>query len=166
MINFLMLMLMLMLMRGRNNMKGHPEVIASLNERLEEYHASLLQNISHSALCKKLGFGKLKEYFDHLVKEDRVVLFKLIERILFLDGSPDIIGVAGIAISPTSHETLLFTSNAKIGIIAGLGSSLDIANKFKDHGTRRLLEDLLVEEEKHLASVEAKMNKFTEKGEL
>ena len=147
-------------------MKGRPEVISSLNEILSDYHASLLQNISHSVLCNKWGFTKLKEYFKYLAKEDNEVIFKLIGRILFLDGTPDIITVPEIKISETAHETLLFVSNHKIELIAGLASSLDIANKFKDHGTRKLLEDFLVKEEKHLFSVEAKMNQFTEKGEL
>ena len=149
-----------------NNMKGRPEVIASLNERLSDYHASLMQNVAHSAVCAKFGYSALKDYFDCLSKEDYVVIFKLNERITFLDGVPDVNTISEMVISETSHETLLFASEHINKVVGGLSSSLDVSDNFKDRGTRRLLEDILVEEEKRLFSVEAKMNQFTERGAL
>ena len=48
--------------------------------------------------------------------------------------------------------------------IAYLSSCVEISAQFKDFGTRNLVENMLVEEEKHLAHIEAKMIQFSERG--
>jgi len=147
-------------------MKGNVEVIATLNDRLIEQHTSIVQFATHSFLCRKLGYTDVADYFKYLVHESSEALSKIMERILFLDGLTSLEKMNEVTISETMEGALELASLDKLSVIAGCSEGIDVALKFKDYGTRYLLEKILIEEDKHLSTIETKMTQITQRGAL
>ena len=145
-------------------MKGNPEVITTLNERLVEYHTSMVQFTTHSFICGKWGYSDLADYFKHLVHESSEALGKIMERVLFLDGITSLEKLNEVDIAESMEDTLDLARLAKLTTIAGCSEGIEVCLKFKDYGTRHLLEKLIVEEDKHLSIIEAKMTQITQRG--
>jgi bacterioferritin len=138
-------------------MKGIPEVIASLNELLVEHHSYFVITSLNAGICKKLGFEETGKHFVYLNKESLESCVKLIDRILFLDGTPTFEKVNEIVIPESIEEMLVSDKDFKMKSIASLSNAIDISAQFKDHGTRCLIEKMLVEEDEHLAKIEAEI---------
>ena len=146
-------------------MKGSPEVIEALNECLRHFHTSFVTIGINKAFCKKWGYGDLCEFLNKLYKRDVENCEILIDRIIFLDGLPSFEKLNELPpVSETVEEMFIVAKNMSMLHVAYLSSCVDISAQFKDFGTRNLVENMLVEEEKHLAHIEAKMIQFSERG--
>lgn len=144
-------------------MKGVPEVIASLNELIKDYHASFIFFKLMGATCDKWGYSEFSEYFNNCSKECLEVIDKILKRVLYLDGNATLDNLDNTYSIETIEEMLQSCKNTMLYNIASLIKNIEIATKFKDFGTRHLVEKILVEEEKHLATIEAKMIQFSER---
>ena len=145
-------------------MKGNPEVITALNDRLVEYHTTMVQLTTHSCMCRKWGYKELAGYFKHLAHETSESIDKIMQRVLFLDGITLLEKVNGPLIGENMEDTLELTSLNTLGLVAGCSEGIEVSLQYKDYGTRHLFEKLLVEEDEHLASIEAKMTQITQRG--
>ena len=146
-------------------MKGSPEVIAALNECLRYFHTSFVTIGINTAFCKKWGYGDVCELLNKLYKRDVENCEILIDRIIFLDGLPSFEKLNELPpVSETVEEMFIVAKNMSMLHVAYLSSCVDISAQFKDFGTRNLVENMLVEEEKHLVHIEAKMIQFSERG--
>lgn len=146
-------------------MKGSPEVIDVLNNQLIERHSFFVQIFLFSVMCKKRGYNDIEDLFEFLSKEDFEVFSKITKRISFLDGSAfvDKLQESWTDIT-TVEEMLAVVLDSRLKNIAGLSEAIEVCVKFKDYASRNLMEKLLVEEDKHLAKVEAAMIQFSERG--
>lgn len=146
-------------------MKGTPEVITVLNEVLMERHAYFIQLLVCSVMCGKWGYCEQAELFDFLSEEDFEVFSKLIARISFLDGMSIADKLQEFKEDVTTvDEMLLFAKNSRLLNIFSLSRVIEVCTNFKDYGTRNLIEKMLVEEDEHLAKVEAAIIQFGERG--
>lgn len=144
-------------------MKGSQEVITSLNECFVELHTSMMKFIQFSTNCSLWGYDEIEKFFGHMCKEDKESMIKVIERISYLGGNSSF-NINEIIIVETIEEMLLDSINNKNTLIASIIDLVEISVKSKDYGTRHLAEKMLVEEEKHLAVIEAKLIQFSERG--
>ena len=145
-------------------MKGTPEVIASLNELLVEYHTSMVQFVTFSIFCSLSGYEKIEKKFDYIFREDEESMVELIKRISFLGGICIIDKLNELQEAESVEEMIVAGINLKLGSIASLTAGIEVAITFKDFSTRNMLEKMLVEEDHHLATLEATMIQFSEKG--
>ena len=147
----------------RGAMKGNPKVLAELNKALREELTAINQYFLHAEMCENWGYHKLSDF----IKKQSIGEMKhaevLIERILFLDGSPSMqplqLTVGGSVKAMIESDLAL-----EIGAVKQYNDAVAIATKEGDNGSRDLLVTLLKDEESHVDFLEAQMHLIKELG--
>jgi bacterioferritin len=144
-------------------MKGNPKVIAELNQALQEELTAINQYFLHAEMCENWGYHKLSEF----IKKQSVGEMKhaevLIERILFLDGSPSMIPLE-LKIGGTVKEMIESDLALEIAAVKQYNDAVAIATKEGDNGSRDLFVQLLKDEEEHVDFLEAQLHQIKELG--
>lgn len=146
-------------------MKGNDKVIEQLNIRLAEELTAINQYMVHAEMCENWRYGKLQKVIrDRAIVEMRHAE-KLIERILYLEGRPNVSTLNKISIGsevPAMHQN---DRAAEEGAIRGYNETIRIADEAKDSGTSELLSAILKEEEGHIDWLEAQMEQIKQMGQ-
>ena len=144
-------------------MKGNQRVLERLNQALREELSAINQYFLHAEMCENWGYDKLSKY----IKKQSIGEMKhaeaLIERILFLDGTPS---MEPLALSIGSNVQAMIQSDLKleIGAVAMYNEAVRIATDEKDNGSRDLFVVLLKDEEEHVDWLEAQTHQIKELG--
>jgi bacterioferritin len=144
-------------------MKGNPRVIAELNKALREELTAINQYFLHAEMCENWGYKKLSDF----IKKQSIGEMKhaevLIERILFLDGSPS---MQPLELTVGSSVKAMIESDLalEIGAVKQYNDAVAIAAKEGDNGSRDLLVQLLKDEESHVDFLEAQVHLIKELG--
>ena len=130
-------------------MPGSAAVVEALNEILTAELTAINQYFVHSKLCESWGFGALAahnraESIDEMRDADRVI-----DRILFLGGLPNLQRIGSVAIGETVPEQFEVDLALEREAIERYDAAIALAVAESDNGTRELLEQLLVGEETH-----------------
>lgn len=144
-------------------MKGDPKVIAKLNDLLAAEHAAYIQYSTHARMVANWGYEKLVEYLTKRANDEKEHANELLDRILFLEGLPTTV-VSEIKTGDTVLEMFPLDKEAEIIAVADYCEGIEIAVACKDFGTRKLLEHILEEEERHLNDIEANVYQITNSG--
>ena len=145
-------------------MKGSVDVIKVLNEVLRKELTGINQYFIHSKMCKNWGYEVLagvhwKESIDEMKHADL-----LIERILFLEGVPNITAYDKILVGSTVKQQLendLGLEQAALTVLRpGIKTCLDA----QDDATRELFEHIVVDEEHHIDWIESQVHQMEEVG--
>jgi len=144
-------------------MKGNPKVIAELNKALREELTAISQYFLHAEMCENWGYHKLSEF----IKKQSVGEMKhaevLMERILFLDGSPSMQPLE-MKIGGTVKTMIEYDLGLELGAVKQYNDAIAIATKEGDNGSRDLLLQLLKDEEGHVDFLEAQVHLIKEVG--
>ena len=145
-------------------MKGEPKVIVALNEILAGELAAINQYFLHARIFKHHGFEKLaekvyKESFDEMNHAQA-----LIDRILYLEGTPSIQGPLPIVVGANVPAQLNADLTAEREAIARIGAGIELCQKASDHGSREMLEKMLRAEEEHFEWLEIQLGLINEFG--
>jgi bacterioferritin len=139
-------------------MKGKPEVIEVLAKMLKEELGAISQYFIHAEMCENWGFDKLG---DHTKKEsinEMKHAEKLIERILFLEGTPNLNDmpklVVGKDVKSQFQNDLALEKNAVTEYNAGIAA----CRKAGDHASADLLQVILADEEGHVDYLEEQLS--------
>lgn len=138
-------------------MKGNPQVIDALNAALTIELTAINQYFCQAKMCKNWGYNKLaKKHYEESMGEMKHAE-KLIDRILFLDGVPeiaryDVIRVGTNVQEQFQNDLALETKGAKL-----YNEAIELCSKVKDNATRDLLDGILVESEEHVDWLETQL---------
>lgn len=129
-------------------MKGNQTIINGLNELLSYELAAMDQYFIHSQMYLDWGLSKLYERIDHEFDDERGHATKLIERMLFLEGTPDMVTRTGFKVGADVPEMLESDLRVEYEVDAKLKDVIALCESEKDYVTRDMLVILLDDTER------------------
>ncbi len=146
-------------------MKGHPKTIEYLNEGLRAELAAINQYHLHSKIFENSGLSKLakKEYHESIDEMRHADTF--IERILFLEGEPNLQNQSKLTIGKTVKECLKRDLELEQRARSLCIKASDYCDATKDYGSRELFELILKAEEEHIDWLETQLDLIERIGE-
>ena len=129
-------------------MKGNQTIIKGLNELLSYELAAMDQYFIHSQMYLDWGLTKLYERIDHEFDDERGHATKLIERMLFLEGVPDMVTRTGFKVGLDVPEMLESDLRVEYEVDAKLKEVIALCESEKDYVTRDILVVLLDDTER------------------
>jgi bacterioferritin len=131
-------------------MKGDPKVIEFLNKALTNELTAINQYFLHARMFKNWGFSKLneKEYHESIDEMKHADL--LIERILFLEGLPNVQNLGRVMIGENPAEMLNCDLKLEHEAIPPLREAIAYCEQVKDYVSREIFERILENEEEHV----------------
>jgi len=138
-------------------MKGDARVIDLLNEVLTGELTAINQYFLHARMCANWGYNALaerirKESIDEMKHADM-----LIERVLYLDGLPNLQRLGKLNIGTTVVEMLKNDLAVEAVAIPVLNKGIQLCRDAGDNGSEELLTRILVSEEEHVDWLEAQL---------
>lgn len=124
-------------------MKGKEQVIAALNNLLASELAAMDQYFIHSRMYQDWGLNKLYERIDHEFDDEKGHASKLIERILFLEGVPDMKTRDPINIGSDVPSMLKSDLDIEYAVDKTLKEAIALCEQESDYVSREMLEELL-----------------------
>lgn len=145
-------------------MQGDPEIIEFLNEALTAELTAINQYFIHAKMNENWGYERLaKKIYDESLDEMRDAE-KLIERILYLEGVPNLQRLGPVGVGETVPEQFELDLATEVAAVERYNRGIGLAVAKGDNGTRELLEDLLTHEEEHLDWIETQQRVIAEIG--
>jgi bacterioferritin len=146
-------------------MRGHEQVITMLNDVLTAELTAINQYFIHARMCENWGYERLwKKLREESIGEMRDA-DRLIERILYLEGVPNVQRLGKINVGQTVSEQLNLDLEVERQAIQRLNEGIERARSLGDNGSRELLEDILKGEEEHANWIEAQLTLIAQTGE-
>jgi bacterioferritin len=123
------------------------------------------QYFIHARMCENWGYERLwKKIREESIGEMRHA-DKLIERILYLEGLPNLQRLGKVNVGQTVPEQLRLDLEVEKAAIKALNDGIELARSLGDNGSRDLLEDILEGEEEHANWIEAQLVLIAQVGE-
>src|SRR6478736_5560648 len=145
-------------------MQGNPKVIAELNAALKEELTAISQYFLHAEMCENWKYEKLASFIKKQSIDEMKHAESLIERILFLDGTPNMTELLKINVGQNVKEQLESDLRLEINAVAMYNNSVRVARDEGDNASRELFERLLRDEEEHDDWLEAQVYQIKEIG--
>jgi bacterioferritin len=139
-------------------MQGDPEIIELLNEVLTAELTAINQYFIHAKMRSNWGFTKLAAAARKESIEEMEDAEKLIDRILYLDGVPNLQRYNPVLVGETVPEQLELELRTETEAIERYNRGVALAVAKGDNGTRELLEHRLVDEEGHADWLETQLH--------
>ncbi len=145
-------------------MKGDPKVLAVLSEALKAELTAINQYFLHAEMCEHWGYHRLASE----TKKESIGEMKhaeiLMERILLLEGTPNMSDYFKINIGTNVKQQLESDLRLELNAVKQLNAGIQTCVAAKDNGSRELLEKILVDEEEHIDHLEGELHAIGEIG--
>ncbi|MGY6710618.1 MAG: bacterioferritin [Rhizobiaceae bacterium] len=146
-------------------MKGDPKIIERLNEALFLELGAVNQYWLHYRLLEDWGYGKLAKKEREESIEEMHHADKLVERIIFLEGHPNLQKVGPLRIGQNVKEVLEADLAGEHDARNSYKKSREICQELGDYVTMKLFEELLADEEGHIDFLETQLELYESLGE-
>ncbi|TMB13901.1 MAG: bacterioferritin [Deltaproteobacteria bacterium] len=145
-------------------MKGDKQVITLLNDVLTAELTAVNQYFLHARLCHHWGYGRLYERVRKESIEEMKHADELIERILYLEGMPNVQRYGKVNVGQTVSEQFQLDLQVEYDAVKRLNEGIEACRTAGDNGTRTLLERILHEEEAHVDWLETQQETIKQVG--
>ncbi|MBI4418760.1 MAG: bacterioferritin, partial [Ignavibacteriales bacterium] len=141
-------------------MKGNDKLISVLNELLADELTAISQYMVHSEMCANWGYAKLHETIEKQARDEMHHAEWLIQRILFLEGTPVVSKLRPMKIGASVQEMLTSDQDAEQEAIRSYNKAISLAHDVQDQSSADLLTKILKMEEGHVDWAEAQRSQI------
>ena len=145
-------------------MKGDPKIIEILNDVLTAELTSINQYFLHGEMCENWGYDRLH----HVIRKHSIGEMKhaeeLIERVLFLEGVPNVQRLGKINIGESVEEQFRLDLALELEAVQRLNKGIEACRTADDNNSRHLLEEILEDEEEHIDWIESQLELIQQVG--
>jgi bacterioferritin len=145
-------------------MKGNDAVIEALQNALTAELSAINEYFVHAEMFEDWGYTRLATK----IKKDSIEEMKhaesLIERILFLEGKPNVTKPLNVNIGDTVVEMFKYDLQLEYDAVAHLNKCVQVATEQSDNGSRELFEQILADEEEHVDWIETQLTMIEQMG--
>jgi bacterioferritin len=138
-------------------MKGDRKIIETLNDVLTAELTAINQYFLHAEMCENWGYERLF----HAIRKHSIGEMKhaeeVIERILFLEGLPNVQRLGKINVGETVPEQFKVDLALELDAVKRLNEAIELCREADDNNSRHLLEEILADEEEHIDWIEAQL---------
>jgi bacterioferritin len=145
-------------------MQSDPEIIEMLNEVLTAELTAVNQYFIHAKMCQNWGYDRLAEKVRHESIDEMKDADDFIERILYLEGVPNMQRLNPVRVGETVAEQLALDLELERDAIARFNRAIALAVEKGDNGSRELFENKLVGEESHADWLESQLELIRQVG--
>ncbi len=145
-------------------MRGNQKVIDELNSALKSELTAICQYMIHAEMCQNWGYGKLGSYIKKQAIDEMKHAEGLIERILFLEGTPRLDVLPAPKIGATVKDQIGNDLAGETEAVRQYNQSARICVEAGDNGTYALFEKMVTDEEQHADFLEAQAGMIVEIG--
>jgi bacterioferritin len=134
---------------------------------LEKWRCSAIeinQYFLHGKMCNNWGYFRLGAHYRKESIEEMVHAEKLIDRILFLDGTPNMTDVGKINVGTNVKSQFESDLALEMHAVKHLNQAIKVATEVGDNASRALFEDILFDEEEHVDYLEGQLHAIDEMG--
>ena len=145
-------------------MKGKPAVLEVLGRALREELGAISQYFLHAEMCENWGYDRLSD----LIKKQSIGEMKhaeiLIERILFLEGLPNMADLPKLNIGKDVKQQIQNDLALEVNAVGEYNEAVAACQKAGDNATADLLKELLKDEEEHVDFLETQLSLINDLG--
>lgn len=145
-------------------MKGNEKLIAVLNDLLADELTAISQYMVHSEMCDNWGYDKLHKAIEKQAKDEMHHAEWLIQRILFLEGTPVVSKLNPMRIGTSVLEMVSNDQEAEQAAIRAYNDAIGLAHQVADQATVDLLIQILKMEEGHVDWAEMQQTQIEQMG--
>ncbi len=145
-------------------MKGDAKVIEALNDVLTAELTAINQYFVHAKMCDNWGYQRLASKKREESIEEMKHADELIERILFLDGVPNMQRLSPVRVGEEPVEQHQVDLELELEAVQRINEAIALCRDKGDNGTRELLEEILEDEEEGVDWLEAQLHLVEEVG--
>ena len=146
-------------------MQGDKRVLEFLNDQLTGELTAINQYFLHGEMCEHWGYERLHHRIRKESIEEMKHAEKLVHRILYLEGLPNLQRLGKVNVGQTVPEQLKVDLALEKEAVARLNAAIEQCRLVGDNGTRELLEHILHEEEEHVDWLESQFELLKQVGE-
>jgi bacterioferritin len=145
-------------------MKGNKKVIETLNQLLADELTAISQYMVHSEMCDNWGYEALHKAIESQAKDEMHHAEWLIQRILFLDGTPVVSKLNPMKIGKSVMDIVGNDQDAELGAVRAYNEGIALARQAADQSTADLLTQILKMEEGHVDWAENQRSQIEQMG--
>jgi len=145
-------------------MKGNIKVLTVLNDLLADELTAINQYVVHGEMDENWGYGKLQKLVKGRAITEMKHAEKLIERILFLEGTPIVSNLNKIRIGADIPRQLANDLASEMDAVKKYNAAVKVATEASDNVTKELLESILKDEDGHVDGLEEKLDQIGQMG--
>ena len=145
-------------------MQGNSKVLAALGEALKAELTAINQYFLHAKMCENWGYLRLGDAYRKESIDEMKHAEKLMTRILFLEGTPNMTDIGPIKVGKNVKAQLENDLALELAAVKQLNGAIKLATEVGDNASRALFEEILADEEEHVDHIEGQLHALAEMG--